>query len=61
MAHFVDEKVSSKLPLIFVKEKTWELWTEVFDAWENGELIGNDESIPNSIVNRKPLTHITKN
>ena len=60
MAHFVDEKVSSKLPLIFIKESTWVLWTEVFDAWENGELIGDDGTVPKLLLNRKPLTNITK-
>jgi len=61
MVHFVDKKVSSKLPLIFVKEETFFAWIEeVFEAWENGELIGDDGTMLNSIVNRIPLTHIMK-
>jgi len=32
MAHFIDEKSSSKLPLIFVKEETFTVWVEVFNA-----------------------------
>jgi hypothetical protein len=36
----------SKLPLVFVKKKTWESWISVFDAWERGELMGRTGRIP---------------
>jgi hypothetical protein len=59
MAHFVGEKATSKLPLMFSKDETWKCWLEVFDAWEAGELIGDDGSEP-GLVLRVPLTNIMK-
>jgi hypothetical protein len=49
----------SKLPLVFVENKTWESWVFVFDAWERGELIGEDGKDP-TIIPRLPRAHITK-
>jgi hypothetical protein len=49
----------SKLPLVFVKKKTWESWISVFHAWERGELIGEDGKDP-TIIPRLPQSHITK-
>jgi hypothetical protein len=46
LAHFVDESSMSKLLLVFVEKKTWESWISVFDAWERGELIGEDGKDP---------------
>ena len=43
MAHFIEEKVSNKLPLVFSGEEAWQCWLEVFNAWEEGELIGDDD------------------
>jgi hypothetical protein len=48
----------SKLPLVFV-EKKWESWISVFNAWERGELIGEDGKDP-TIIPRLPRAHITK-
>lgn len=59
MAHFVDEKSSSKLPLVFSGDEAWNSWIEVFNAWEAGELLGDDGSEP-GLVPRVPLTNITK-
>jgi hypothetical protein len=59
LAHFVGESSMSKLPLVFVKKKTWESWISVFDAWEQGELIGEDGKDP-TIIPRLPQAHITK-
>jgi hypothetical protein len=36
LAHFVGESSMRKLPLVFVKKKTWESWISVFDTWERG-------------------------
>jgi hypothetical protein len=49
----------SKLPLVFVEKKTWESWISVFDAWERGELIGEDKKDP-TLIPRLPRAHITK-
>jgi hypothetical protein len=49
----------SKLPLVFVEKKTWESWISVFDAWEHGELIGEDGKDP-TIIPQLPRSHITK-
>jgi hypothetical protein len=49
----------SKLPLVFVEKKTWESWISVFDAWERGELIGEDGKDP-TIIPLLPRAHITK-
>jgi hypothetical protein len=49
----------SKLPLVFVEKKTWESWISVFDAWERGELIGEDGKDP-ALIPRLPRAHITK-
>jgi hypothetical protein len=59
MVHFVEEKVSSKLPLIFSRDETWNCWLEVFDAWEVGELIG-DDGTELGLVLQVLLTNITK-
>jgi hypothetical protein len=58
-AHFVEEKVSSKLPLVFCSDAAWRAWMEVFEAWEAGTLIGEDGSEP-GVIPRLPRTHITK-
>jgi hypothetical protein len=61
MAHFVGEKVSCKLPLVFCKtEEAWKSWIEFFNAWEAGELIGEDDKEPYALIKRVPLTDITK-
>ncbi len=61
MAHFVGEKVASKLPLVFCKtDEAWNSWIEVFNAWEAGELIGEDGKEPSPLIKRVPLTDITK-
>jgi hypothetical protein len=49
----------SKLPLVFVKKKTWESWISVFDAWERGKLIGEDGKDP-TIIPQLHRAHITK-
>lgn len=49
LAHFIGENSMSKLPLVFVEKKTWESWISVFDAWERGELIGEDGKDPSII------------
>jgi hypothetical protein len=49
----------SKLPLVFVEKKTWESWISVFDAWKQGELIGEDRKDP-TLIPRLPRAHITK-
>jgi hypothetical protein len=49
----------NKLSLVFVEKKTWESWISVFDAWERGELIGEDGRDP-TIIPRLPWAHITK-
>jgi hypothetical protein len=48
LAHFIGESSMSKLPLV-VEKKTWESWISVFDAWERGELIGEDRKDPTLI------------
>jgi hypothetical protein len=59
LAHFVGESSMSKLSLVFVEKKTWESWISVFDAWKQGELIGEDGKDP-TIIPRLPQAHITK-
>ena len=59
LAHFVGDNSASKLPLIFVKDETWLAWEEVFDAWDNGELIREDGRDP-GLIPRKPRFPITK-
>jgi hypothetical protein len=49
----------SKLPLVFVEKKTWESWISGFDAWEQGELIGEDGKDP-TLIPRLPRAHIKK-
>jgi hypothetical protein len=49
----------NKLPLVFVEKKIWESWISIFDAWERGELIGDDGKDP-TIISRLPRAHITK-
>jgi hypothetical protein len=49
----------SKLPLVFVEKKTWESWISVFNAWELGELIGEDRKDP-TLIPRLLRAHITK-
>jgi hypothetical protein len=48
-----------KLPLVFIEKKTWESWISVFDAWERGELIGEDRKDP-TLIPRLSRAHITK-
>lgn len=60
MSHFVDEKSTSKLPLVFSGDDAWNAWLEVFSAWDDGELIGEDGSEPTDLVKRIPITSITK-
>jgi hypothetical protein len=59
LAHFIGESSMSKLPLVFVEKKTWESWISVFDAWEQGELIGEDGKDP-TLIPRLPQAHIMK-
>jgi hypothetical protein len=59
LTHFVGESSMNKLPLVFVEKKTWESWILVFDAWDRGELIGEDGKDP-TIIPRLPQAHITK-
>jgi hypothetical protein len=49
----------SKLPLVFVEKKIWESWISIFDAWKQGELIGEDKKDP-TIIPQLPWAHITK-
>jgi hypothetical protein len=49
----------NKLPLVFVEKKTWESWISVFDAWERGELFGEDGKDP-TLIPQLSRAHITK-
>ena len=42
LAHFVEEKGTTKLLLVFLNEATWNLWKQVFDEWEARNLISKD-------------------
>lgn len=59
MAYFVEENVSSKLPLVCSGDVASTSWLEVFTAWEALELLGDNSSEP-GLVNRVPLTSIKK-
>lgn len=59
MAFFVNEKVSSKLLLVFARDNAWNTWLEVFNAWEAWEVIGDDGKEPH-LIKRPPIFNITK-
>ena len=52
---------TQKYPLCFLEDATYEMWMEVFDAWEQGKLIGEDGKKPDGCIPKIPNREITAN
>ena len=52
---------TQKYPLYFLEDATYERWMEVFDAWEQGKLIGEDGKKPDGCIFKIPNREITAN
>ena len=52
---------TQKYPLYFLEDPTYEMWMEVFDAWEQGKLIMEDGKKPNGVIPKIPQCDITQN
>ena len=53
--------MTQKYPLCFLKDATYERWMEVFDAWEQGKLIGEDGKKLDGCIPKIPNREITTN
>ena len=53
--------MTQKYPLCFLEDATYERWMEVFDAWEQGKLIGEDGKKPDACIPKIPIREITAN
>ena len=47
--------------LCFLEDPTYERWMEVFDAWEQGKLIMEDDKKPAGVIPKIPQRDITQN
>lgn len=52
---------TEKLPLCFLEDSTYDTWLAVFDAWEQGKIIGEDGLKPRGTIPKIPRQNITAN